>query len=439
MTLVAANVQLAWAPIRQLNRIGLILALSFLGVVGLWSITARLSGAVIAPGVLIVESRLQTVQHPTGGVVSELLVGEGSLVEAGQVLVRLDGTSARTSLAIIQSELDMQLLRAARLSAERDGAPTVALPGELAPRQGEAALAGALRGEEQLMAARLNSRQSETSQLLERKTQLADEIVGLEAQQTATQSQLQIVNDDLVRVNALYAQSLVPVQRIAELQREHAQLQGELGRLTSSIANTRGRISELTMETTRKDEVFRSELLDDLQATQAAISGLQERKVAAADALRRLDILAPQAGAIHELAVHTVGGVVGAGQTLMEIVPSGGALVLEARIEPAEIDQVNVGSEVAIRLLAANHRTTPMLAGAVAQISPDVLHDTRSGAAYYLAKIAFADLTQEEADALHLVPGVPAEIYITTESRTPLQYLLSPLTEQMPRMFRERI
>ena len=426
------------AAIRRLNWIGLLLALLLIGGFGTWAMTTELSGAVIAPGSLVVESNTKKVQHPTGGVVGELLVDEGDEVEAGQVLLRLDGTASRSALGVIQAGLDTQLIRRARLVAERDGADDMDFPAGLADRRDDPSVTSAFTSEVNLFLARRNTLMGQVAQLREQIKQLNEQIAGLTARKNSQDDEIRLVKRDLDVVQDLYEKNLVSSDRRSQLQRSLAELDGAHGQTVADIAAARGKISEIELQALQAGKDFQTEVLNQLRDAEDKISQLSERKTAAEDQLRRLDIRAPQSGTVHELAVHTVGGVIAPGETIMQIVPRADTLVIDAKIVPQDVDQVSLGAIVTVRLLAANRRTVPTLTATVTRLSADLNHDPGSDKSYYLVRAAFTDADKEALRSLPLLPGMPAEVYIQTQMRTPLEYLTQPLREQIARTFRER-
>jgi HlyD family secretion protein len=424
--------------IRQLNLIGLAAVLVLLGGFGGWVATSELAGAVIAPGTVVVESNVKKVQHPTGGVVGEILVRDGSAVAAGQVVMRLDETVTRATRDMVRGQLDELSARRARLLAERDADDSVAVPDELADRQTDRAVAAALAGERKLFDARRSARSGRQAQLRDRVAQTREEIRGLEAQQAATESEIKLIGEELVGVRDLYRKNLVSIQRYMLLRRDQARLDGQRGQLIADIARAREKIGETELQMMQLDDDFRTDVLKDLRDTDARIAELRERLTAADDQLKRIDIRAPQSGIVNELAVHTVGGVIGPGETIMQIVPGADDLVVEAKVAPRDIDQVARGARVMVRILAGNQRTTPDIAGVLTRVSADLTHETQTDQGYYRVR---ATLDQDELRRLgdlKLQPGMPAEAFIRTQARTPLEYLLKPLREQVARAFRER-
>src|SRR5262245_54971770 len=334
--------------IRKLNIAGFVLAIAFVGGLGGWAATNELAGAVIAPGTLIVESNVKKVQHPTGGVVKEILVKEGSEVEEGQVLVRLDDTVTRATLGVVRSQLDESTARQARLLAEGEGADAVSFPDELLARMSEATVAAAVNGEEKLYESRKAARAGQRAQLRERISQSNEEVRGLDAQQQAKENEIKLIGQELIGVTDLYQKNLVSISRYMQLQREQTRLQGERGQFIADIARARAKISETELQIIALEQDFRTEVLKDLRDAQGKIAELIERMAAAEDQLKRVDIRAPRAGIVNLLAVHTIGGVIGNGETIMQIVPQDDVLIVEAKVAPQDIDQVGLGAPAAI-------------------------------------------------------------------------------------------
>jgi HlyD family secretion protein len=427
--------------IRRLNLIGLAAVAVLVLVIGGWAAVAQLSGAVIASGFVVVESNVKKVQHPNGGIVGQIFVTEGSVVEEGQILVRLDDVVPRANLGILRSQVDELVARQSRLTAERDNVDAVAFPAELVARA-EPQVTTAITGEQKLFESRRQSRVGQRSLLQERIAQITEEVRGLSAQRKAKESEISLISEELKGVSELYAKNLVSIMRYMALQRDHAKLEGEHGQLGAEIARARGRISEIELQIIQIDKDFSTEVLKELRESEGKIAELKERMVAAADQLRRIDIRAPQGGTVHQLNTHTVGGVIGAGETIMLIVPQSDQLVVEARVAPVDVDQVVRGAPVQVRIMAGNQRTTPAVEGVVAHVSADLTRETgnagQPGQAYFLTRVSLSETSVKNLGDLKLMPGMPAEAMIETGVRTPLEFLLKPLQEQLARTFRER-
>jgi HlyD family secretion protein len=428
--------------IRNLNLIGFTLLAVMVGVVGVWASTSELAGAVIAPGLVVVESSVKKVQHPTGGIVGEIFVREGDSVEAGQIVMRLDDTVTRATLGVIRSQLDELTAREARLTAERDNVETIDFSESLIARRNDKSVATALAGEQKLFESRRGSRAGQRSQLTERISQSKEEIRGLSAQQDAKEREIKLISQELVGVTELYSKNLVSISRLTILQRDKARLEGEQGQYISEIARARGKISETELQIIQVDQDFRTEVLKELRESQGKIAELRERLVAAEDQLKRVDIRATQTGTVLQLAVHTVGGVIANGETVMQIVPRADALVVEAKVAPQDIDQIAVGAPTIVRIMAGNQRTMSDLEGNLTRVAADLTREPgqngQSGPAYYLVRISLPEEEIRRLADMRLLPGMPAEAFIQTYARTPLQYLLKPLHDQIARTFRER-
>jgi HlyD family secretion protein len=432
------------AMIRRLTLVGIAMIAVLVGGFGGWAATSELSGAVIASGTVIVESVDKKVQHPTGGVVKEILVHDGSLVEEGQVLVRLDDTVTRSSLGVLRSQFNENTARRARLLAERDGATFIDFPEATLARRNEASIATAINGEEKLFTSRREARAGQRAQFRERISQSNEEIRGVSAQQAAKEKELDLISQELTGVTELYSKNLVTISRYNQLQRDQTRLQGERGQSIAEIARARAKISETELQIIQIDQDFRTEVLKDLRDADGKIAELTDKMVAAEDQLKRVDIRAPRSGVVHALGVHTVGGVIGNGETLMSIVPDGDDLIVEAKVMPNQVDQLTEGAPTVVRINAGNQRTMPELHGNLIHVSADSTRDppgpgpAPAAQTYYLARVSLPKSEIDRLGGFHLLPGMQAEIFIQTTARTPMQYLLKPLREQVAHAFRER-
>src|SRR3954453_23429976 len=406
---------------------------------GGWAATTELAGAVIAPGSLVVDSNVKKVQHPTGGVVRELRVRDGAEVKAGDILVRLDETVTRANLAVITKSMDELTARQARLKAEQDGREKVSFAPDLIARRAEPEIAGLLGDEVRLFELRRTARQGQKAQLKERIAQLNEQIQGMVDQVAAKRREIALIGDELKGVRELWSKNLIPVTRVTALERDAARLEGERGSLVSTIAQTKGKMTETELQILQIDQDLRTEVGKDLAEIRAKTSELVEKKVAAEDQLKRIDIRAPQDGTVHQLAVHTVGAVITPnGEPIMLIVPKADALTVEARIQPQDIDQVRIGQRAVLRFSAFNQRTTPELDGEVSLVSADVSKDEKTGASFYTVRIALAPAEIARLNGLKLVPGMPVESFIRTGERTVISYLTKPLQDQIMKAWREK-
>ncbi len=426
------------ANVRGYIAAGLAVLFFLVGGLGVWAASTTISGAVIGNGIVVVESNVKKVQHPSGGVVGEILVKNGSKVKTGDLLIRLDETLTRTNEQMISKQLDQLLMREARLKAERDGAESVTVPAILASRTFDPDVAEIVNGEQSLFVSRRESKAGQLSQLNERVGQLSQESEGITAQIEAKTREISLIADELAGLADLEAKQLVTTSKMAALKREKARLEGELGQYEAALAQTSGRRTEVALQIARLDQDMKTEVVKELREAQTRIAEFVERKIAAADQLRRVDIRAPQDGIVHQLAVFTVGGVINPGEPIMLIVPQDDKLQVEAKIAPQDIDQVRTGMQARLRFSAFNQQTTPQIAGEVVSISPDLTRDQITGEIFFTARISMPDAERAKLGNNKLQPGIPVEVHITTEARTALSYLVKPMADQINRAFKER-
>ncbi|MFZ0525168.1 MAG: HlyD family type I secretion periplasmic adaptor subunit, partial [Xanthobacteraceae bacterium] len=405
---------------------------------GGWASTAEISGALIAPGDVVVDSNIKKVQHPTGGVVGKLFVHDGDHVKAGQTLIQLDETVTQANLAIVTKGLTELYARKARLAAERDGADSVAVPKELAAHINDPDVAEAMASERKLFELRREDRAGQKKQLQERVTQLQQEIVGLTAQQDAKDKEVALIEQELKGVRDLYAKNLVQLNRLTSLERDEAQLEGSRGQLVAQAAEAKGKIAETQLQIIQVDADLASDVAKELRETDSKIGEYVERKVTAEDQLRRTDIRAPQDGIVFQMTANTVGGVITAGDPIMMIVPEDDKLQVEVKVDPKDIDDVQVDQPVVLRFTSFNVRTTPEIDAKVVRIGADTSTDQRTGRTYYSIRIGLSSDQLQRLGDVKLTPGMPVEAYIQTGERTMLSYLLKPLHDQLMRSFREK-
>jgi HlyD family secretion protein len=425
------------AALRRSAILGASLIGLFGGTIGLWAATATLSGAVVAGGQFVVDSSIKKIQHATGGIVGELKVREGQRVKEGDLLVRLDETVTRANLQVVSKQLDEYLARQARLEAERDGAAEVKTPAEFAGRLEEPAIKNMMASERTLFEARRATRDAQKDQLRKRISQSQDEITGLRAQQGAKVREAELIVDELKGVRELYQKNLVQLPRLNALERDAASIEGQRGQLIAGIAQAEGRIAETSFQIIQIDEQMRAEAMQELRDIQGKIAEYTERKVAAEDQLKRIDIRSPSDGFVHQLAVHTVGGVISPAEPVMFVVPTNDTLDLEAKVLPNEIDQVAIGQKATVRVHASNQRSTPELHGTVTRVSADVSRDQQTGATFYTIRVGLPLDELKRLGNLKLIAGMQAEVFVQVNERTPFEYFLKPLEEQVARAFRE--
>lgn len=411
----------------------LIIGLLVVGLGG-WVAVAELSGAVISHGTVVVDGRAKKVQHIEGGIVAAIHVRNGDHVRQGQVLVVLDDTQTRAELGIIHSQLNELRARHARYMAERNHDAEISFPNDLRERDEARAI---ISGEERVMKEARETRERQKEQLALRVGQIEKEIEGVISQREAKKRELGLIEHELASVRDLYERKLTPATRLYGLEREQTRLAGEHGSLTSQNARLEGQISEIRLQILAIDQTAIAEAQRELRNADARIAELRERSIAQQDRLGRMEIRSPQDGIVHELAAHTVGGVVTPAEPIMVIVPDGKALDIELRISPAEIDQVHVGQPVRLRFTSFNQRTTPEKRGAISYLSADISHDPKSRLDYYVATVALDGGEDFKVGDQQIMPGMPVEAFVTTPARTALSYFVKPFTDQVSRAFRE--
>ena len=426
------------SSMRRNIRAALAVIVFLLGGIVVWATTTQISGAVIAPGSVVVDSNAKKVQHPTGGIVTELHARDGDRVKAGDVLVRLDETVTRANLSIVSKDLDQLIAQKARLESERDGLEDVPMPAELASRMNDPQVAGIMEGERKLFSLRRAARVGQKDQLSKRVDQLKEELTGYESQEKAKAREMELIKEQLVGARELYAKQLMPVTRFTELQRDAARLEGEHGVLIATMAQIKGKISETELQILQVDRDLNSDIGKEMREADTKIGELIERRVAAEDQLKRVEVRAPVSGVVDQSSVHTVGGVVAPGETIMLVVPDQDSLKVEAKVAPQDIDQLHIGQPVTLRFSGLDRRTTPVISGTLTQISPDTTIDPKTEQRYYTVRISLEPKEIARLGSVKIVPGMPVEVFVQTGDRSALSYLLKPLDDQISRAFKEQ-
>ncbi len=423
---------------RRLLYVSFIVIAVLFGGFFLWAAVSDISGAVVASGTVKVESSIKKVQNLTGGIIKEIHVKDGDGVSAGDVLIRLDPQAAQSELGIISDQLNAMIARHARLMAERDG--EVFDPSALVLDENSKGIAPSLirHGETELFIARRDALKGQKNVLSERKAQFENQIEGDQAQLETKQKELELIALELKGVESLYAANLASVQRVMPLRREQARSEGDVQVLKAQMAELRGKIDEVTLQITNLDQERFSEVNRDIQDLEPKMAELVHRKAIAQETLKRLEILAPVSGVVSQLNVHTIGGIIQPGETLMQIVPGNEPLTIEALVSPNDIDQVRVGGRARLRLTAFNRRVTPELIGTISMVAADAVRDERSGLSSFAIKIAVPDSEFAKLSEGAVLPGMVAEVYIETATRSVLSYLLKPATDQFAKVFREK-
>ncbi|CTQ47571.1 HlyD family type I secretion periplasmic adaptor subunit [Roseibium aggregatum] len=411
----------------------LLLTIVIIGGIGGWAAFTEISGAVVSSGTIVVESNIKQVQHREGGIVRDIRVKNGDVVEAGDLLIRLDDTVTRANLAVVTKQLTDLTAQELRLAAERDDLRTIEWP-----EQRMTSLGDVERGQQLLLEARQNSKEGRKNQLEEQIRQFNKQTEGLEAQVAAKTSEIELIGEELDDLGGLLDKQLVSKSRVTALRREKARLDGEYGDLIAQIARTREAISERHIQILQIEETYRAEVLENLQEVRSRIAQLEEQKIAAEDELTRVDILAPRNGYVHQLAVHTIGGVIAPGETIMQIVPREDQLIVETQVRPVDIDQMSPGQQARVRFPSFDQRTTPELNAELLTISADLNQDERTGMSFYVARLVIDESELTKLGDQALVPGMPVETFLQTGDRTVLSYLVKPIRDQIAHALRER-
>jgi len=419
--------------------IGFAALILLLGGFGAWAGLVNISGAIIASGRIEVDQNRQVVQHPDGGVVSDILVSEGMTVKADQILIRLDPTALQSELSIIEGKLFEVMARRGRHEAERDGRiETKFDPLLVAAAHANPDVAQMMQGQTQLLEARITSLARQVEQLGQRRQQIEGQITGIIAQRAALMQQLRLITKELTDQQSLLDRGLAQTSRVLALQREQARLDGQIGALSAEAATAESRITETEIEQLRLSDHRREEAMTRLRDLHAREVELAEQRRAVLQRLDRRDIRAPVSGMIHGLQVFARRSVLRPADPVLYIVPQDRPLVIMAQVDPMHIDQVYPGQDVTLRFPALDQRRTPELMGRVVQISADAFSDSATGATFYRAQIILA-----EGEASHLpqgtrlLPGMPVQALMRTGDRSVLDYLVKPLADYFSAALRE--
>ncbi len=417
--------------------VGVLGLLVLVGGFGTWTVMAQISGAVIAGGRIEVDQNRQVIQHLDGGVVDEILVGEGDLVEAGELLIRLDAENLRSQLSVVEGQLFEVIARRARHEAEREGIPDLSFD-PLLSESDDPSVPGLMLGQVNLHAARGLSERQQKDQLARRREQIASQIEGIMAQRTAVETQIELIGAELASQQSLLGRGLTEVTKVLHLQRDEANLSGRAGELAASVAQAEGKMTEIDIEILRIGSTKREEAISALRDLQPSELELSERRRTLRSQLDRLDIRAPVSGVVYDMQVFAPRSVLRPADPVLYLVPQDRPLVITAQVEPIHIDQIFLGQEVNVRFSAFDQRRTPELVGIVKQVSADSFEDERSNIAFYRAEIELMEgQTERLPEGMVLIPGMPVEAFIRTDDRSPLTYLIKPLSDYFAKAFRE--
>lgn len=416
------------------RRVGHYVIAAFLGSFVAWGGLAPLAGGAVAPGRVAPDGSVRLVQHLEGGIVRELFVEEGDVVEAGAPLVALERVAPQADVEALLDRRRARLAEAARLDAEMNGRDAIAFPGELTA---DDRFADILAAERHVFEARKAMRTSRERVLRQRMLQLSEQIVGLEAQSTSAVAQLDFIQQEIRDKTILYEQGLTPKTEMYRLWRSEAEIQGFWGEYNAQIAQARQQIGETRIELLALEAEWLEQVSQRASVVRGELVETEQALAASRDVLNRTVVSAPVAGVVNNLRIKTVGGVVGAGEEILDLVPTEEKLVVDAEVSPTDIDIVKLGLPAIVHLTALSGRSTPRLAGLVKFISADLLVDESTQQAYYSVRVEVAKEDLEATDISQLTIGMPVEVIIVSEERTALEYLINPITDAIRRAGRE--
>ena len=421
------------APIRA---IGIAVLLGTVGVLGTWSYLAPIDSAASASGFVTVKSHSKTVQHLDGGIVKELIAKDGDIVNEGDILLTLDGSEIKAQLEILRGQQITFAAQVARLTAERDRLGLVNYPKEV-QNLSDARVIEAQQSENQIFNARKNAHEGEVSVLNQRISQLNSRIQGLQGQKTSKQELKASYSEEAKDLRELLAEGFADKQRLRDLERSLSASTGEIASLSSEIASSEMQIGETRLQILQIQKQFQEEVANKLSEVQAQLYDINQRLTATIDKVNRIQIKAPSAGRVMGLSIHNVGGVITPGRPILDIVPQGEELIIDARVSPMDIDRVHVGLVAEVRFSAFKQALTPKMMGKLINLSADKLTDERTGAPYYSAKIELTPDSYAKLGDMELIPGMPADVLINTGERTVFEYLMQPITNAFARAFIE--
>lgn len=418
--------------------LGLVALVGLVGGAGYWSVSAKLDGAVIAAASFVVESNRKTVQHLEGGIVRDILVREGDYVTADQVLLRMDSTDSDIDVDVLGTQLAELYVRRARLLAELAGKTRFAFD----PSRNQ--VVGALSDEDRkaliavqtdLFDAQVRAKNGEAAIVAQRIVRFEEEIAGLEEQREANDRQLTIIGEELVSFETLLKRGLTAASRVNGIKREMERLRGADAQFTTAQARAGNQIDELKLNKIGRERERRALIATELAEIETRISAVGPQYYGAREKLKRVAIAAPVSGHIVNMQVYTEGGVIRAGEPILDIVPETDDLIVEARVATADIEKLSVGQDTRVRLTAFDESEAPEATGAIVDLSADSLTDERNGEDYFVARIRLDEEQPDTVSALEIVPGMPADVLVNTGSRTALSYFLQPLNDRLARTF----
>lgn len=416
---------------------GLFVCLAFFGAFGGWAAFAPLDSAAVASGTVKVQGERKTVQHLEGGIIDQLLVKEGQEVKAGAVLLLLDDTQAKSRLGLLQGRHVARSALAARLRAERDRLPKIQIPPELSAQSDDPSVLAAITAQISVFDARQTSLVSETKILQQRIIQTGEEVTGLRDEIAAQNEQIQLIDQEIVGLETLFKKGLTPLERLLNLKRRRAEIRGLRAKNSAAIARAKASVTEISQRMIELRNRMLNEAVAELSDVETELFDLDQQRHAAEDVLRRTKLTAPVDGIVVGLRFHTSGGVIQPGEQVLDLVPVGEQLVIEARVQPDDIDVVKGGQSAQVRVTAFNQRDIMAMEGIVLTVSADSLVDERTGQPYYVAQIKINDSEMRKLSDLKMLPGMPAEVMIRVGSRSMVDYLMEPLLRTLRRSMRE--
>ena len=416
------------------KRIGMTLMFLVFVVFGGWAVLAPLDGAAFAPGTVTVKSYKKVVQHLEGGIVANILARDGDLVEQGQPLLILDDTQSTASLEIANTQYTALRARESRLIAERDGLAQVAYSRGFSIQDARAQQE--VNAQTEIFAARKAANVGRAEILQQRINQLQNQVLGMQALRRSKEQLAASYEDELRDTQALLEQGFSEKTRLRQAERNFASFSGEAAELTANIAATEVQIGEARLQILQQASDFQNEVVTELGEVQTSLQDARERVTALEDLVSRTTVVAPDTGVVNGMQVHTIGGVIGPGSPIAEIVPESDELVIEASVNTIDIDRVSEGQEARIRFSSFGS-SAPTIFGEVISLSADAMQNEATGMSFYLARVEVYEDGMEELGDLALMPGMPAEVFINTGARTFIQYLFKPLSNAVARSFNE--
>lgn len=407
------------------------------GAGGAWAYFANLSGAVIATGAIAVQGKPKTIQHLDGGIVAEINVADGDHIQQGDVLIRLDAALLDANLQIYRNRLREAIARKSRLLAERDQLPSIIWKNEILDLMNVAVDPEILQGHEKLFTARYTSMRGQVAQLNEQIAQFKNQSKGTDALRASKLRQIDMLTEELGNISDLKEKGLVTNAQITNLERQKEDFHGQIGEHDAELARIANSINEAEIQILQIDREFRQSVLTELREVEQEVNDMTQQLQATVEQLKRIEIKAPVNGIVHELTVFTIGGVIGPGAPILQIIPQDEKFVVEANVEPQFIDELYPDQPAALRFSAFNQRTTPELNGTVKGISANVVVDEQSGASFYKVQLGVSNEELARLNGQQLIPGMPVEAFIKTKDRSALNYLIKPLLDQVNRAFRE--